>query len=116
MNKSIQQTFAILKTSNFQEDKIPEFTSYYHNVYYIITTSYLIFMPKTANFITSILHHTYINEKNHYYIIEKNRLKSHHLDFAADSVFWGGAKHDWFARNPKLFQNRLQGGASKLGL
>ena len=116
MNKRLQQTFAILKTSNFQEDKIPEFTSYYHNVYYIITTSYLNFTAKTGNFITSILHHAYINEKNHYYIIEKNRLKSHHLDFAANSVFWGGAKHDWLARNPKLFQNRLQGGASKLGL
>ncbi|MFN5189133.1 MAG: hypothetical protein ACK5DH_06290 [Chitinophagia bacterium] len=57
-------------------------------------------MPKTGNFNTSILHHAYINEKNNYYIIEKNRLKSQHLDFAPDSLFWGGAKHDWHARNP----------------
>ncbi len=57
-------------------------------------------MLKTVNFITSILHHTYISEKNDYYIIEKNRLKAQHLDFATYSVFWGGAKHDWIARNP----------------
>jgi hypothetical protein len=60
--------------SNIEEAKIETFTSYYHNVNYIITTSNLIFMLKKGNFITSILHHTYINEKNVYYIIEKNRL------------------------------------------
>ena len=115
MNKRLQQTFAILKTSNFQEDKIPEFTSYYHNVNYIITTSYLNFTPKTGNFITSLLHHVYINEKIYYYNFEKMDLKATGLDFAPNSFLGVGSKHNWPARNYQLFKNWLQGGAPKLG-